>query len=57
MASCVWGCRRDRGLELETFGSLNTLQFTFLALRLDDVTTWKWKVSRSIEREQWLVAE
>ncbi|XP_062514046.1 transmembrane protein 185A-like [Corticium candelabrum] len=44
IASCVWGCRRDRNLELEVWGCINTLQFVFLALRLDGVTSWKWKI-------------
>ncbi|XP_065058448.1 transmembrane protein 185-like [Rhopilema esculentum] len=44
IAACIWGFRHDRSLELETFFSVNVLQFICLALKLDNVISWKWVI-------------
>eukprot|EP00112_Aurelia_sp_Birch-Aquarium-sp1_P025629 Seg861.7 transcript_id=Seg861.7/GoldUCD/mRNA.D3Y31 product="Transmembrane protein 185B" protein_id=Seg861.7/GoldUCD/D3Y31 len=44
IAACIWGFKHDRSLELETFFTVNILQFICLALKLDGVIKWKWVV-------------
>jgi hypothetical protein len=35
VAICVWSVRHDRPFQLELFCAVNSLQFVFLALKLD----------------------
>lgn len=42
--ACVWGYRHERQLELETFFSVNTLQFICISLKWDRVIEWSWVV-------------
>ncbi|XP_071480254.1 transmembrane protein 185A-like [Diadema antillarum] len=44
IAACVWGFKHDRGLELEAMCSINILQFIFIALKLDEIISWRWGV-------------
>lgn len=44
IAACVWGYRHERQLELESFFSLNILQFICVSLKWDGVVTWDWMV-------------
>jgi len=44
IAACVWGYKHERQLELETFFSLNILQFICLSLKWDHVIDWSWVV-------------
>eukprot|EP00111_Clytia_hemisphaerica_P002795 TCONS_00007870-protein len=44
IVGCVWGYRHERQLELETFFSINVLQFICLSLKWDSVISWSWVV-------------
>lgn len=44
IVGCIWGYRHERQLELETFFSINVLQFICLSLKWDGVITWSWVV-------------
>uniref|UniRef100_A0A905R0M0 Transmembrane protein 185B n=1 Tax=Rhodnius prolixus TaxID=13249 RepID=A0A905R0M0_RHOPR len=44
IAVCIWAVKHDRSFELELFCAVNMLQFIFLALRLDEFTSWSWEV-------------
>lgn len=44
IAGCMWGFRHERQLELETFFSVNVLQFICLSLKFDEVINWSWVV-------------
>jgi len=44
IAACIWGYRHERQLELESFFSLNILQFICLSLKFDSVVEWDWMV-------------
>lgn len=44
IVACIWGFKHDRSLELETFFSVNILQFICIAIKLDNVVSWKWVV-------------
>ncbi len=41
VAICVWSVRHDRPFQLELFCAVNSLQFVFLALKLDRYGTGK----------------
>jgi len=42
---CVWSVRHDRSFQLELFCAVNSLQFIFLALKLDNLLRWSWEVT------------
>jgi len=42
---CVWSFRHDRSFQLELFCAVNSLQFIFLALKLDQLLRWSWEVT------------
>jgi len=42
---CVWSVRHDRPFQLELFCAVNSLQFVFLALKLDRILYWSWEVT------------
>lgn len=42
---CVWSVRHDRSFQLELFCAVNSLQFVFLALKLDGILIWSWEVT------------
>ncbi|GFO08241.1 hypothetical protein PoB_003474600 [Plakobranchus ocellatus] len=44
IGTCVWSVKHRRSCELELFCAANILQFIFLALKLDDVISWRWVI-------------
>jgi len=44
VVACVWGYRHERQLELESFFSVNILQFICVSLKWDNVIDWSWVV-------------
>ncbi|GAB0086955.1 transmembrane protein 185B [Sergentomyia squamirostris] len=44
VGACVWAVKHDRSFELELFLAVNTLQFVFLPLKLDDFVGWRWEI-------------
>lgn len=45
VAICVWSVRHDRPFQLELFCAVNSLQFVFLALKLDRIIVWSWEIT------------
>lgn len=47
---CIWSVRYHRSYEIELFCAVNMLQFIFIGLRLDNIITWSWAVSKLVTR-------
>ncbi|XP_067948518.1 transmembrane protein 185-like [Watersipora subatra] len=39
---CLWAIKNDRGFEMELLCCVNSLQFVFIAIKLDGFVSWSW---------------